>query len=385
MSEQPTSAQVRRLLRALNLPAQASKVLSHPRYWNEPFYLLYEDACETQLFTDPPTGLAMARFAPALARRIAPESCLDHPTGSDRKIGSGRRIGSGRAAEEAKARRKQELEMRALCVLAGAYRRVGDLAQAEATYRLALEFEDVSPDEQANLSRRLAVLRLDQGRIEEALALVNLSIGIYRQSDPHLFATALLIRGAIFLEIGRYSEAILDNAAALPRIDAKKSPKHFHAAIHNLCHALTRGAAFPEDLGAAIHYLRKANRLIRAARKSLPKLKLKWIHGLILNKLGSTRRGEALLESARQGLAELQAPFEVAMVSLDLSAHYLREGRYWKLPVLAEETYQLFKALSLDAEAVAALHLWSQATQAEVLTLEMIAVTRDALLKKGAR
>ncbi len=358
--KQSKVGQARRLLHALNLPAQAPDLIAQSKYWNEAFFLLYEEACESELFNDPQTGLLMAQVLPALAKLIPPENCA----GRTKKL------------------RRQELEVRAFAVLAGAYRRVGDLARAEATYREALEFAEISLVEQANLCRRVAMLRVDQGRYEEALTLVNCAIAIYRQEDPALFAKSLLARAVIFIETQRYSEAILDCAAALPSINAKKDPRAFFMAVNNLSYALTQRAAHPEDLAAAVQYLRQACRLLRGERLSLPKLTLKWIQGLIFCRLGSLQRGEEFLESARQGLIELKAPLEVALVSLDLSALYLRQGRIWKLATLASETFQLFRALAFDQEAVAALYLWHQAAQAEVLTAEMVSITREAMSRQ---
>ena len=365
MSSDKSLARARRQLRSLDLPEQAGKILNYSRYWTEEFYLQLEDHCESLLFSDPVAGFQVARVLPTLARRIHQHLTQTSP----------------RKLDDLKRRRLRELEARALCVLGGSYRRLGNLAKSEAVYRQALDIDTISLSEQANLCRRLAILRLNQGRIEEALTLVNGAIAIYRQEGNESFAKALMARGYIFLESGRYSEAVLDHAAALPYINAKKSPRAFHMAIHNICCALTKGSAYPEDLGSAIQYLREANRLTRTKRQSVPKLKLKWIQGILMNKLGFTRRGEMLLANARQGLASLGSPFDVAMVSLDLSALYLREGRIWKLSVLANETFQMFGELE-DPETLAALRLWYHAAQAEVLTSEMISITRETLLSR---
>ncbi len=65
-------------------------------------------------------------------------------------------------------------------------------------------------------------------------------------------------------------------------------------------------------------------------RRSVQKSKLHWIEGMIFLRRGSafTERGEQRLWKALAGFLKFQVPYEIALVSLDLSA-LLRFQKRW--------------------------------------------------------
>ncbi|NJL26636.1 MAG: tetratricopeptide repeat protein [Thermoanaerobaculia bacterium] len=357
--------EARRKLRKLNLPKEAAAVLEDSSCWSEPFCLAFFDACDAALYEDPRAAFPLAEVAPRLARRVPAESCTPQ--------------------------RRRELETHALAILGGAHRALGRLAEADASYAEALRLiadEPIAAREEANVCRRLAVLRMDQGKFDEALELVRRAVAIYRSGtgieDRQNLAWALLVEGTVHFENKHSSEAIRLYAEALRHADPRRGPRIYYAALHNLSFALAQGASHPTDLAAALNYLRLARRRLRGNRQSLQRLKHRWAEGIILMKFGSTRRAEAALQVVREGLVELQTPYEVAMVSLDLSSIYLDEGRFGELRSLAAETFALFRSLAIDREASAALVLWQEAVKADKLTDTLLVDVRSTLNRRAA-
>jgi len=356
--------EARRKLRRLGLPTKAAAVLEDSSCWSEPFCLAYFDTCDAALSENPRAAFPLAEIAPRLAHQVPVESCGP--------------------------KRRRELEIHALAILGGAHRALGRLAQAEASYAEALRLmaeEAISPREEANVCRRLALLRMDQGQLDEALELARRAVGIYRtgtgSEDRQNLAWALLVEGGAHFEAKHSSEAIRLYAEALRHADPRRGPRIYYSALHNLSFALAQGASHPSDLAAALNYLRLARRRLRGSRSSLQRLQHRWAEGIILMKFGSTRRAEAALQMVREGLIELQTPYEVAMVSLDLSSIYLDEGRYGELRSLAAETFTLFRSLAVDREASAALVLWQEAVKADKLTDNVLVDVRSTLNRRA--
>lgn len=358
--------EAQRKLRRLGLPANADVILEDPSYWSEAFCLVYFDACDAALFENPERGLPLAEIAPLLARRVDPKN--------------------GPGGEK----RCSELAVHALAILGGAYRALGRFPEAEASYAEALHLAEtaaIASREQANLYRRLALLRLDQGRLDEGLDLARRAVAIYRNGtapgDRQNLAWALLIEGGAHFDRKQCVQAVRLFAEALRYADARRGPRVYYSALHNLSFALAQGASHPSDLAAALNYLRRARRRLRGGRSSLQRLKHRWAEAVILMKLGSTRRAEYALQTVRDGLIELRTPYEVAMVSLDLSSLYLDEGRYGELRELAAHTLALFQSLAVDREASAALALWQEATKAESLTDTVLVNVRSTLNRRA--
>lgn len=351
--------QARRLLRNLKLPAEAERVLYDPRCWSEFFCGLFFERCSELLFEQPRKGFKLAEIAPRLAARVSAERC------------------------DGGALRPLELLVRAYTLLGGAYRVIGDHAGAERTYRMARQILDRHPIaavERANFHRHLAGLRACQGRVTEALDLAERALAVYRTDGcVDDLAWALVVRGTVQVARGRHGDGIEDFGEALAHVNPKLNPRVYHSAIHNLAYAVTASRMARFDLAAARRQVRRARRCIRNHRRSLPRAKLIWIEGLMFLKAGLYRRGEALLRAARQSFTGLDAPYEIALVSLDLAEVYLLDRRWSEMRKLTAETYQLFQSLCADKEALRTLRYWREAVLAQTVSEAAIATARQQL------
>ena len=82
---------------------------------------------------------------------------------------------------------------------------------------------------------------------------------------------------------------------------------------------------------------------------------------------------------ARRGFLALDLPFEVALVSLDLAALLHFFGDWRQLEPLARDTFDRFRLLTSDREAIAALKLWRDAVKARNLTEAVIDEARQLI------
>ncbi len=343
---------IRRLIRELELPDQADLVIQRPKYWTPAFCWLYFERCDELVFGDPQAGLGAAEFAPELAALVGKFDRQTHL--------------------------HPRLRLRALAVLGSAYRAVGDLEQSDDTYAQALRLVATGSfpaPERANLYFRVAVLRSLQHRGAEALARIEESVQIYRQSSRWLrqrhLGEALTIRGFIYDFNGESAKAMKDWSEALSCTDPQLKPRVHYSATHNLAFGLARRATCSADLARVEIYLTQARKLLSKRPRSLQKLRLIWLQGMIFMRFGSTRRGEAAFRTARKGFLAIEASFEMALVSLDLGRYFYQSHRFSELRALAIETHELFKISRADERAQRALAIWRDAVLAEAVSAEV--------------
>ena len=103
------------LLDALDLPGEASEVLTDSKYWAESFFQAYLDKSDDLLFEEPAAGLKMAKVAPHLAHKIELRRCS-----------------------------REALLVGAYAVLGSALRACGDLEQADFVYDAAVRISEVA-------------------------------------------------------------------------------------------------------------------------------------------------------------------------------------------------------------------------------------------------
>ncbi len=103
----------------------------------------------------------------------------------------------------------------------------------------------------------------------------------------------------------------------------------------------------------------------------MEKSRSEWLSGKIALGLRQDEEAETLLLRARAGFLAEDAPFEVAMISLELSILYSRQGRTQELKELAAEMMQFFSSRQIHREAAAALAFWKHAVDTETAGLDL--------------
>ncbi|MEM9556159.1 MAG: hypothetical protein AAGC60_18015 [Acidobacteriota bacterium] len=335
------AARAQRLLDGLDLPREANRVLSHERFWTPAFCRLYLDACDLHVFLAPRDGLAMARLGPHLVH-LLPVS-----------------------------RRQRDLLVHSLAVLASALRASGLLLEAEGVYANAfalVEHAEIDEREKADLERRHAVLLLERGRDEDALAAAQYAVDIYTRlsaqtalgEGEYCLGAALLQRGVVHMVAERFDQAIEDFGLALFSLDPQRNERQRYAAVHNLAHVLTQSDD-PVLLREGVRRLRQARQMPACQNDSIACHKLAWTEAVLLARLGVPETAERLLLGARDGLQRLGAYGELTQVTLELAILYRDQGRLHDLTHLVDEIVPLCRSLGADAELLAVLTTWRQA------------------------
>ncbi len=265
-----------------------------------------------------------------------------------------------------------DLQARALTELGNAYRIANDLGRAEAIFRRALALAargSRDPLLLAELADRAASLFAARRRFTEAFQLHDAVHDIHRGlGDPHLAGRTLVSKGLHAGYAGYPEQALELLAAGLRQIDAGRDPGLFASAVHNLL-------LFTIDCGrylAARRLLGDAWRLSGVYEEPLAALRLRGLEGRIAFGLGDLAGAERAFEEVRRGFLDHGLPYTGAIVSLDLLAVWLRQGRTAEIRGLVEELLATFRAFAIRREAIATLLVLRRAIEREQASLGLL-------------
>ncbi len=219
----------------------------------------------------------------------------------------------------------------------------------------------------ADSERRLSTLRACQGRAGEALDLATGAVVAMRAIPGAPLGGALVAKGVLLNEFGRYAEAIdAFGEALLLAGNAKSSAarKRLHeTASKNLAMALSESGKLGNQRTALL-FIHQAHKLLRGQVRCPERYRLYWVEGLIWDRLGLHGKAEKLFRRALEGFETLRMPWEIALVGLDLAALLHLCGEYDELEKVAAATFERFRVLSgADRHTLAAFRLWVDAVR----------------------
>jgi tetratricopeptide (TPR) repeat protein len=288
----------------------------------------------------------------AYLARLAAETCTVEISGSAPKLADLRALGWNQYAN--------------------ALRVSGRLREAEEAFASAKRFCEEGtgdPPLRAGVLARIASLRIFQRRFDEAIALADEVGRIYSElGEIASLATNRVQKAMAQLLSGAPEAAVRTLNRAIPLIDPEGDPHLLLAACHNLVRAYIEMGE-PEQ---ALSIYFESRELYQDFQDPLIALRAGWQEGQILRDLGHLQAAETALLRARQGFMERELLYEVAVVSLDLSAVYLRLGKIEKLHETVLEMVPIFTSLGVDRDALAALLQLQQANQQSRQALELI-------------
>jgi tetratricopeptide (TPR) repeat protein len=303
--------------------------------------------CQQAVFDMPTEAIDIARLAQELLPELDPSI-----------------YGSGPIAD---------LNARAWGCLGHAQRAASRLSDAESSLERAdamLEEGTGDPLEEAQILYFRSILLLAQRRLPEGLRAADRALARYRRFGSHLkVARVMLGKAMILSRKGELDKAIRTHQRALAMFQVSEDQRMALAGRHNLIWDLHHAGRVEE----ALSLLSETLPLYYQLGDRVTLLKLRWVEGQLLNKLGRADEAIESLEAARSGLIEAEIAYEAAMVAFDLAAIHSDRGQTGAMKQLAAEMLQVFQALQIPRETIAAWLVFREAAEAEAVTATLLA------------
>jgi tetratricopeptide (TPR) repeat protein len=325
---------------------RVARVREGVRFRNWGLFELLVERARKDIFEDPRGAEASLEAAVEIADHLDP-----------------RRYGPG-SVEAAQAR--------AWAWLGNARRVLFDFRSAEEAFVLAesyLERSWLDPLDQALVLELTALLRRAQRRFDEALALLDQAIDLYREvNEPHFEGRARIAKGLALQYAGEIDPAAACLREGLSLIDPAEEPRLLFAAHCNLLLCLVDGGRYAEARDLIEH----VRPLCEEAGTRPDLLRLRWIEGRVASGLDRLAEAEAAFGEVRAAFLAGDAAYDAALVSLDLATVYAREKRPAEVKRLAAELLPIFRSREIHREAIAALLCFQRAAEMERVTLSLI-------------
>jgi tetratricopeptide (TPR) repeat protein len=219
-----------------------------------------------------------------------------------------------------------------------------------------------------------ASLRIAQRRFPEALALLDHLFFLHTEpgrpeyKDAHLAGRALIQKALALAQMEEPERSIelLRQAEAL--VDAKRDPRLFLCLRHNLLWNLTT----VEEYQSAHTMLPEVSDLCREqGDHPLNRLRLRWAEGRIAAGQGRTEDAIGIFQQLRQEFAKRGIAYDAALVTIELTALYAREGYVTDVKKLSLEMAKIFGAQDVPREAIAAMLFFQKAAEREHATAKL--------------
>ncbi len=261
------------------------------------------------------------------------------------------------------------LEAQAWAFLANSRRVSGYLPRADLGFarstRLWREGEGGDPDHLLDPMRRLdleASLRLDQGRLTEALALLDRALA---EGPKGVVAGRRLVKKAVALERCGQPEAALSALDEAEQCRAAGTDRWLDCGIPfnravNFCHL----GRYEE----AIRILPVVRALAIELGNGIDLVRMDWLEARAVAGLGRSEEAAGKLRWVKKEFAARGDLYESALASIDLAALHLDQGKPRAARELAEDVAKLLEVQGVPRDLLAALVLFVQALEQEQAT-----------------
>jgi tetratricopeptide (TPR) repeat protein len=344
--ERTEAARLWRALRSLDAEARRELVWEDHRYQSWGLFELLVDRSRWMVLEEPHKAEEMLRLALDVADHLDPDA-----------------YGPG-SIESAKAR--------AWGSLGNTLRVLSDFRQAEQAFRKAETYLTagwLDPLDEALLLEYQASLRRAQRRFDEALQMLDSAIVLYREvNEPHFQGRALMAKGLVLRYAGDYEAASAWFRDSLFLLDGGEEPRLLAVSQYNLIGCLHDSGRAQE----AAALIPEARKLIEEVGQRSDLLRLRWLEGTVAVTLGRTAEGESIFLELIEAFTADRLAYDVALVSLELSAVYARQGRTADVKRLATEMLPIFQSCEVHREAIAALIVFQKAAEMEQLSVGLV-------------
>ncbi len=248
-----------------------------------------------------------------------------------------------------------DLRGRALAELGNAYRVLEQLDIAEETLEQAGHILGLGTQDKY-LEMRLvefeASLAADRRQFSTAAAyLIAVSEFHETRGDRHLAGRAMIQRGLYMGYEGHPEQALRLLEEGLSRVDREQEPELVYAAVHNQLHFIIDCGRFEE--GRRFRFLNTG--ILSRDHGRVNRTRLKELGGRIEAGLGKPDRAEVIFRETKREFEELERPYLASIVALDLTATLLAQDRPDEAAAVVMQAHEVFKALRIKREALAAV------------------------------
>ena len=240
---------------------------------------------------------------------------------------------------------------RALCLGANARRLLFDFKGADTLLGKAAAFL-TSINDRAFYCRTVGLVRWEQGRTDEAAALFQHAARLYAPGGPDGE------EGACLALLGLLHHEQDNLGMALPLLlRAWTAMEHDLRPLLALRVALTlaSGLADAGQMDRARAFLKEAWRLSSAVEDAHEMVRIYWLEGRALARLGERTEALQILDSVRRKLILEPSPAEASLVSLDLALALAEAGKPEEIEPLVRALETLFRPSSTLALAICGL------------------------------
>jgi tetratricopeptide (TPR) repeat protein len=266
-----------------------------------------------------------------------------------------------------------DLRARAHAYLGNARRVLGELRSAEMAFLQADGFLEQSmtgnEEVRAEVLHLKSSLRRQQRRLDEALALVEEALSIYREWGNHQgMSIALVKKAKIVEELGDLEQSIELLREAVSEIDPRVDVRLPAYARYNLTVCLSRAGEFDEAQGI----LQEIRPYFQQVARPLDLVRLRWTEGRIAAGRDDAQKAETAFHEVRAQFIERRMAYDAALVSLDLALILARQHRVAEIKELAKQLIPVFESQDVRREVLISLALFQQACEEERLTVDIV-------------
>jgi hypothetical protein len=265
-----------------------------------------------------------------------------------------------------------DLHARTWAALANAYRLTDQLQNSEAAMAWATELRRHGTGDPLLLARIAdlsASLYCDMRRFPETFRALDTAYALYRShGESHDAGRVLVMKGLYSGYAGEYEAGLQFLVQGLTVIDRERDPKL-------VLHALNNILLFRVELGDFVGARRQLERMHPLNERqvtALEGLRLRWIEGKIAAGLSELESAEAAFLEARRASDEAGQGYQAALISLDLAALRISQGKTAEVPQIVAEVLATFGALGVEREAMTAVLMLKEAVERDQATLEII-------------
>ncbi len=229
----------------------------------------------------------------------------------------------------------------------------------------------------AEVLRRLAYVRADQHRRGEACEMMDAVVDYWRPRGGLELAKELVASSAIYTRFHDYARVASDAEEALSLL--RPNGDRFHlSAVYNLAAARLELSSSPSELRAVALQVAEAGRYTQPG--SFPELRMHWLIGKLLRRLGKLDQAVAAFERARVGIDQRADGYDRALLLLDLAEVHLERGDAGSARTLSLSSLGVLQSLRNETGAYKALKILHQAALELTLDRSTVRTVRAALL-----